>query len=65
MNSAELCRKNGWTVGTILEGDEGRGTDRIEITAIGERSVLSKDRADALAEHVYDLSFRDWKEVSE
>ena len=67
MNSADLCRKNGWTVGTILEGDEGNGPYRIAITAIGQRSILAKEIDDAtgLTEGLWDLNFRDWVKVSE
>lgn len=33
----ETLRLNGWGIGDILEGDEGYGPDRIEITHIGEK----------------------------
>jgi len=43
MNSAELCQKNGWTVGTRLMGDEGYGsTCIILITAVGEENILAR-----------------------
>ena len=65
MNSADLCRQNGWTVGTILEGDEGAGPERIKITAIGECSVLAKHvDDDKFGESIWNLSFRDWEKVS-
>jgi hypothetical protein len=38
----ETLDLNGWSVGDILEGDEGRGPDRIIITAIGEEIFLCK-----------------------
>jgi len=63
MNSADLCRKNGWTVGTILVGDEGKGAERIVITAIGEESVLAKSFGVHPHEALWNLTFRDWKEV--
>ena len=39
---AQTCRDNGWTVGTRLAGDEGRGETVIEITAVGETHILAK-----------------------
>ena len=64
MKTADLCRQNGWKVGTILEGDEGRGTDRIEITAIGEQAVLAKSVDGSWSvEHLWDVGSREWKEV--
>jgi ABC-type Fe2+-enterobactin transport system substrate-binding protein len=65
MNSADLCRKNGWTVGTILEGVENHRPDKIVITAIGESSVLAKGMGSKVApEGLWDLSFRNWNEVA-
>lgn len=54
MNDAELCRKNGWTPGTILEGDEGYGPERILITAIGEEFILARRVADTRGDSVDD-----------
>lgn len=55
MSSADICRNNGWLVGTCLIGREhGRGYVNqavIEITAIGESNVLAKT-----------LSNRSWDE---
>jgi hypothetical protein len=65
MTSADLCRKNGWTVGTVLEADEGNGPERIVITAVGEESVLAKAFCLHQHESNWNLTFRDWKEVSE
>jgi hypothetical protein len=42
MDSAEYCRHHGYEVGTRLVGDEGYGPTVIEITAIGEKSILAK-----------------------
>jgi len=64
MNSADLCRKNGWTVGTILEGKENDRADKIVITAIGEESVLAKSFGVHAHEALWNLTFRGWKEVS-
>jgi hypothetical protein len=38
----ETLYLNGWGVGTILEGDEGFGPDRIIITAVGEECFLCR-----------------------
>jgi hypothetical protein len=65
-NSAELCRKNGWEPGTRLVGDEGHGPTIIEITAIGERSILAKcishhgrPQCDS-EENTWTLAHREW-----
>jgi hypothetical protein len=64
LTSAELCRRNGWTAGTILEGDEGYGPERIVITAVGEVSVLAR-RVNARSEdeHQWNLVWRAWVKV--
>lgn len=67
-SSADICRRNGWSVGTILTGDEGFGPTVIQITAIGEECVLAKTLSHCWSvvapdESEWDLSFRDWKEV--
>ena len=38
----ETLDLNGWTVGDILEGDDGFGPSRIKITAIGEELFLCR-----------------------
>jgi hypothetical protein len=66
---AETCRLNGWTVGTVLVGDEGYGPEKIKITAIGEESILAKMIEDrngvAIDRHegTWVLYCRDWKVV--
>ena len=42
MTTAERCRANGWTVGTVLGGGKRRGGEEllVRITAIGERRAL-------------------------
>lgn len=68
MNSADLCRQNNWTVGTILEGiDTWEDPIRIVITAIGEKLILAKHVGDdgGTTEHLWELFFRNWKEVIE
>lgn len=39
---ADICRANGWRVGTILEGDEGKGPERIRVTAIDATTYPEK-----------------------
>ena len=64
--AAAICRDRGWDVGTRLTGDEGFGPTVIEITAIGERSILAKPIArngvevENSCEGYWHLSFRDW-----
>lgn len=67
LSSADLCRANGWAAGTILEGDEGYGPERIRITAIGENEILAV-RADDKPGHFrgensWCLRCREWREV--
>ena len=38
----ETLDLNGWTVGDILEGDEGYGPDLVKITAVGEERFLCR-----------------------
>lgn len=64
ITDAERCRQNGWEVGTVLEGDEGYGPDRIIITAIGERAVLARHLSPGGYESQWGLHARDWKAVS-
>ncbi|AFA45091.1 HTH binding domain protein [Mycobacterium phage Spartacus] len=68
MSDADTARRNGWTVGTRLAGDEGRGETTIEITAIGEEHVLAKTISHAgrpvpYGESLWTFMFRDWREV--
>lgn len=68
---AETCKLNGWTVGTILVGDEGFGPEEIVITGIGETGIFArriKDQRGNLvpsSEMVWTLFCREWREVSE
>jgi len=70
-SDAERCKVNGWTVGTQLVGDEGYGPTVIEITAIGEESILAKtishngDVRHARGEGNWTLQCRDWKVVAQ
>lgn len=71
LNPAEVCRRNGWGVGTHLAGDEGYGVTIIRITAVGERSILARpvshDGKPVEAHRDYESSWvlwcRDWTEV--
>lgn len=66
---AETCRLNGWQVGTVLAGDNGKHPERIVITAIGEEQLLAKRISDEAGnpvhslEHTWTLICRDWKQV--
>lgn len=61
---ADTCRENGWIVGTRLVGDEGRGPETIEITAIGESRILAKRVLPTEGrETTWTLDVRDWHEV--
>jgi hypothetical protein len=64
---AEICRQNGWGPGTKLIGDEcgGYGTLTIEITAVGQRSILARVVSDSSGvETMWHLDLRDWKPVT-
>lgn len=66
VDDATCCRKNGWTTGDILEGDEGFGPERIVITAIGQASILARliDRDGNLHdESLWTLRYRQWRKV--
>lgn len=62
MTDADICRKNGWTVGTRLVGDIGYGPDVIEITAIGRGLVLAVSEP-LRCESLWSLTCREWKAV--
>ena len=66
----ETLELNGWGVGDILEGDEGHGPSRIEITAIGEELFLCKWDSNCDGTYPHGecgdtiLSNREWKKVN-
>lgn len=62
---ADCCRRMGWGVGTVLEGDEGRGPERIVITAIGEQDILARYVDTEHGEGRWTLECREWKKVGE
>lgn len=66
-SSAETCILNGWGVGTILRGSEGRGDDEIRITAIGESCILARWRYKCMGswgtETTTTLHVREWRKV--
>ncbi|WP_438346629.1 DUF7241 domain-containing protein [Methylorubrum populi] len=65
-HAAEICRENGWGVGTRLVGDAGFGPTVIRITALGTRVMLARMiRHNGVAvghndEHAWSLAGRDW-----
>jgi len=63
-SSADICNQNGWVAGTVLEGDEGWGMERIVITAVGEHRVLARRESHtSWAEGLWDLHHRVWRKV--
>lgn len=58
----ETCKLNGWTVGDIIEGDEGYGPTRIIITAIGVRKILAC-QIDGDCESPWTFACREWEKV--
>lgn len=71
LSDAELCRRNGWVVGTQLVGVEfgpdGQiwNTNAIQITAIGDEQILAKEVGPNCfgRETNWSLNCRDWKQV--
>lgn len=71
---ADVCRENGWAVGTVLVGDEGYGLEAVKITAIGERKILGRSIAieerggwrcfEHRSEGLWTLDYRDWRPAS-
>lgn len=64
-SSAAACRRLGWGPGTVLEGDQGYGTTRIRITAVGETSILAvavarRGKPVSDYETTWTLHHRDW-----
>lgn len=65
---ADVARRRGWGVGTVIEGDEGYGPTRIRITAVGKTSILAVvvdgDTANSRGlEGLWTLSCRCWGKV--
>lgn len=60
---AETISLNGWKVGDVLEGKEGRRTDRIMITAVGLECILAfwENHQKELSTT---LAHREWRKVS-
>lgn len=77
-SSAEICRQQGWLVGTLLRGEtierdehgnHSASVHTIRLTAIGRRLVLvelvaiGSLRVGSLEEFAIDLHGRDWEQV--
>ena len=66
LSSVELCRLNGWKVGTRLGGTEyytgGSNYCVIEITYLGDDAMLAKCLTHKTSEGKWLLQMRDWKE---
>jgi hypothetical protein len=65
LSPAEICRRKGWGPGTLIVGDEGFGPCTIEITAVGESSILAKctEPHGPGIEQMWHLDGRNWKEA--
>jgi hypothetical protein len=66
LSSVELCKANGWKVGTKLGGTEhypgGSNYCVIEITAIGDQAILAKCLTHHTSEATWVFQMREWKE---
>lgn len=58
LSAARLCRARKWKVGTVIAGEDGFGLIRLEITAIGEHSILA--RSETGLELAWTLKSRCW-----
>jgi len=66
---ADICRENGWGVGTRLIADEDMRPFTIEITAVGLKRVLAvcvrrDGTIHANDEGDWDLQWREWRKVA-
>ena len=66
MNAADKCRANGWGPGTRIQGASRYSITIIEITAVGEKSILAKvisenGRPAPRSESTWVLSDRNWQ----
>ena len=61
---ADICRENGWEVGDNLEGNEGNSLCRLQITAIGEASILAKCLLHERYERSWLFQKAEWRKVS-
>lgn len=65
-HAADICRENGWGVGTRLIGDAGFGATVICITALGTEVMLARmishdgDPVAYCGEQAWRLGARDW-----
>ena len=67
---ADICRENGWGVGTRLIADEDMRPFVIEITAMGLKHVLAAlverdGTIHASSEGYWSLQWREWRKVAE
>lgn len=68
---AEICRRNGWGVGTVLTSDAEHGKSMLRITAIGETQILAREISRdghattdlASRELCWALSLREWRQA--
>ncbi len=77
-SDADLARREGWTPGTTLEGEDQHSIQRIVLTAVGESKVLARLDEEFLKtekvwielppmqkkEKVWTFGFRVWKKAA-
>ncbi len=61
IETADICRMNGWKRGTVLVGSQNGEQLRIRITAIGVSNILAMEIGRDSYESMWDLSCRNWK----
>lgn len=70
LTSAEICRANNWTAGTVLVSEPldkstSKRAQRIVLTAIGNRVVLAYDLDDPeREEQAWTLRLRQWRKAN-
>jgi hypothetical protein len=69
-HAADICRENGWDVGTHLIGDAGLGATVIRITALGTQVMLARMISHGGVpvaygvEQAWSLGARDWCRIA-
>ena len=66
---ADICRENGWGVGTRLIADEDTDPIEIEITAVGLKLIFAADvrvggEIHPADEGTWTLQCREWRKVA-
>ncbi len=66
LSSADICRRKGWSAGTMIRGERpGGGRFLLRLTAVGEGHVMAREIGesgrDVGHEFIYDLRHRHWE----